>query len=144
MDRVSGITYAAVAANISVLELVPCVRKIRRTANMTAKPVMHKSRSRVPETCVSTAIATTGIKHAITVVRLDVKRRAAFSETNSRVSVGFDLRFVALWDIACVFSASGTVEFIFRFPSQTSVISHHKGMKWYATHLVKPSILAFG
>jgi len=43
-------TYAAVAAKISVLEAVPCVRKMRSIAKITAKPVIHRSRSRVPET----------------------------------------------------------------------------------------------
>lgn len=79
------VTYAAVAAKTSVLELVPCVRKIRPAAKTTANPVMHRRRSRVRESCLSTTMATTGIKQAKTVDKLEVRRSAAPSDLRSTV-----------------------------------------------------------
>jgi hypothetical protein len=99
-------TYAAVAAKISVLELVPRVRKIKPAAKKIAKPVIQIRRSRVRESCLSTAIATTGIKQATTVDRLEVKRRAVPSDIRSTVlrSSGSDLRFGAALCVSTSFS----------------------------------------
>jgi hypothetical protein len=97
-------TYAAVAAKISVLEVVPCVREINRMAKTIAKPVMHNRRFRVPETCVRTAIAMTGIKQAMTVESADVNRSAVCSDMDSKVCCS-----------SCSASDSGCTSFSFAF-----------------------------
>lgn len=79
------LTYAAVAAKISVLELVPWVRNMRPAAKSVENPVIQINKSRVPCSCVSAAIATTGIKQAIIVEKPDVSRKAVSSDTDSSV-----------------------------------------------------------
>lgn len=95
-------------------------------------------------------MATTGIRHAITVVSPDVKRSAVCSDIDSKVSnvLGLDSAVgTALW-VPCGevsgFSISEFDGLIFRVPAQISFISHHRGTRWYPTHLVKLSILTLG
>lgn len=108
---------AAVAAKISVLELVPCVRKINAKAKIMAKPARHINRFLSPWSCDRIEIAMTGRRHATTVEIAEVTLKAVLSPQDSSVSSFSTFGTQLVISCACVDAGvtAGSVSFFFFF-----------------------------
>jgi len=109
--REDFVTYAAVAVNISTLEVAALVRKIKPTENTAANPARHSRRLLVPCTFERTVMPIVGRRQATTVENADVKRNIACSEYVTSVFCfffsTFDFRFfLPSDDSAVTFSSS--------------------------------------